>query len=110
VTIVVLLVVVAVVGGVIVVMAGRFGGEGEFVPDRPYFALPEEPLDASTVDGVRFAVGMRGYRMDQVDAVMDRLALELSDRDRQLAELRGEPFGEPAPVEAAEVADDAARD
>jgi hypothetical protein len=30
----------------------------------------------------------RGYRMSEVDAVLERLAEELADRDRQLAELQ----------------------
>jgi len=89
-TIVVLLVVVAVVGAVVIVLAGRTGQQAEFEPDRPMFVLPDEPLAPADIDAVRFAVGLRGYRMDQVDAVMDRLATELADRDRQLAELRGE--------------------
>ena len=87
--IVVLLVVVATIGAAVVVLAGRRGGDVDFPPDRPNFALPERELQRADVDGVRFAVGLRGYRMDQVDIVMDRLAAELADRDAQIAGLRG---------------------
>jgi DivIVA domain-containing protein len=38
------------------------------------------------VDDVRFSLGLRGYRMQQVDAVLDRLRAELAARDVQLAE------------------------
>ena len=39
------------------------------------------------VDVVRFAVGVRGYRMDEVDDVLDRLAVEVAERDARIAEL-----------------------
>jgi DivIVA domain-containing protein len=88
VSIVALLVIVAAVGAVAIVLAGRTGGQAEFEPDRPPFVLPEGALSPADIDGVRFAVGARGYRMDQVDDVMDRLAAELADRDAQIARLR----------------------
>ena len=34
---------------------------------------------------MRFSLAPRGYRMDEVDAVLARLAAELADRDRRLA-------------------------
>jgi DivIVA domain-containing protein len=36
---------------------------------------------------VRFAIGLRGYRMDQVDDVLDRLGRELAARDDRIAAL-----------------------
>ena len=98
--IVVLLVIVAALGAAAVVLAGRSGRQADFAPDRARFVLPDEPLHAADVDGVRFAVGLRGYRMDQVDEVMDRLAAELTERDRRLAELGG---GVPEAAPVAEV-------
>lgn len=59
-------------------------------PDRADPALPEGPLSPDDVAGVRFSLAVRGYRMAEVDAVLDRLAAELADRDRRLAELRAE--------------------
>lgn len=56
-------------------------------PDRPDLALPDAPLGADDVRGVRFSLALRGYRMHEVDAVLDRLAAELADRDRRLTEL-----------------------
>lgn len=49
--------------------------------------LPERALDSADVDGIRFTVAARGYRMDQVDEVLERLAAELDERDRRIAEL-----------------------
>ena len=47
--------------------------------------LPPGPLRPQDVVAVRFAVAARGYRMAEVDDVLDRLADELEDRDRRLA-------------------------
>ena len=40
---------------------------------------------------VRFDIGLRGYRMDQVDTVLDRLVRELRSRDEELGTLRSGP-------------------
>jgi DivIVA domain-containing protein len=55
--------------------------------DRADLALPDGPLAPGDVEQVRFSMALRGYRMDEVDAVLARLAGELADRDRRLAEL-----------------------
>ena len=57
--------------------------------DLPDLALPVGPLEPQDVAAVRFSMAPRGYRMSEVDAVLERLAEELADRDRQLAELQG---------------------
>ena len=44
-------------------------------------------LVAEDVARIRLPVALRGYRMTEVDAVLDRLAVELELRDRRLAEL-----------------------
>jgi DivIVA domain-containing protein len=98
-----------VLGGVAVVAAGRGEGLPPADPDRPDLALPPEgPLVRSDVDQVRFSVGLRGYRMDEVDDVLDRLALDLEARDERIALLEREvaaaaavPEPEPAATGAA---------
>ncbi|MBC7375243.1 MAG: DivIVA domain-containing protein, partial [Frankiales bacterium] len=52
------------------------------------------------VAGVRFAMAPRGYRMAEVDEVLDRLAAELADRDRRLALLEATITGVVEPVDA----------
>ncbi len=80
-----------VLGGVAVVAAGRGEGLTGAEPDRPDLALPADgPLARSDVDQVRFSVGLRGYRMDEVDDVLDRLALDLEARDERIAVLERE--------------------
>jgi DivIVA domain-containing protein len=63
----------------------------EAPPDRPDLELPAGPLTAADVEAVRFPLALRGYRMDEVDAVLARLAEELAERDRRLAAGAAEP-------------------
>ena len=79
---------IVVLGGVAVVAAGRGEGLPPAEPDRPDLTLPaEHPLLRADVDAVRFSVGLRGYRMDEVDDVLDRVAADLEERDVRIAAL-----------------------
>ena len=83
-----LLLLLAVVAGIAVVAAGRGGALGTAEPDRsPRGRLPSGPLDRAAVDGLRFTLAFRGYRMDEVDDALDRLVTEIEERDRRIAEL-----------------------
>lgn len=74
---------------------GGGGHMSEPVPDRADLALPgDRPVAARDLDRVRFSVGLRGYRMEEVDDVLDRLAREVEVRDRRIAELEGHPYGD----------------
>jgi DivIVA domain-containing protein len=82
------LVLLAVLGGIAVVAAGRGTRLEPEAPDRaPYGALEDGVIERADVDRLRFSLAFRGYRMDEVDAVLDRLATELADRDARIAEL-----------------------
>jgi DivIVA domain-containing protein len=75
---------VAVIGGVAVVAAGRGGTMAETFDDRPDASVPAEgPLSAADLRRVRFGTAFRGYRMSEVDALLDRLAAERSDQPPQ---------------------------
>ncbi|WP_461023392.1 DivIVA domain-containing protein [Thalassiella azotivora] len=88
-TLFLLLVALAVVGGVAAVATGRVrGGLDEPTTSRPYRPLPDARLTPDDVDDVRFPLGVRGYRMDDVDSVLRRLADELAERDAEIARLR----------------------
>lgn len=79
-----------VVGGVAVVAGGRGGGLSDDWSDRPGPWLPtDRGVTPADVDAVHFGVGFRGYRMDEVDQVLDRLACELRERDERIARLEG---------------------
>ncbi|MFJ5954874.1 DivIVA domain-containing protein [Paenarthrobacter sp. NPDC092416] len=70
------------------IVRGRSMGAGfdDPVPNLPPVLLPSE-AKASDVDGVRFALGLRGYRMDQVDQVLDELRDQLAAKDREIRRL-----------------------
>ncbi|MFE9331164.1 DivIVA domain-containing protein [Streptomyces sp. NPDC006925] len=67
---------------------GAVGGLAEAPPDLLDEPLPpERSVTHGDVAGLRLAVGVRGYRMEQVDDVLDRLGAELAERDARIAEL-----------------------
>jgi len=83
-----LLVVVVLLIAVGWVAVGGGGHLSQPIPDRPDPAVPESGLlGREHVDKVRFSVGARGYRMDEVDDILDRLAHEIDVRDKRIAEL-----------------------
>ena len=91
------LLVLALLAVVAVVAVGRGDAMPDPVVDRAPLGLPEQgPLDAAAVEQLRFSTGFRGYRMDQVDEVLDRVAGELARRDAQIAELTAELDARPA--------------
>jgi DivIVA domain-containing protein len=83
-----LVVIVALLAAVGWLAIGGGGHMSEPVPDHPDLALPGQGLlERGDVDRVRFSVGARGYRMDEVDDVLDRLAREIELREERIAEL-----------------------
>ncbi|MFJ7245508.1 DivIVA domain-containing protein [Kitasatospora sp. NPDC098652] len=77
-----------VVGGAALVALGGGGSMPEAVPDRIAARLPQDrPLSKTDVDELRLPMAVRGYRMDEVDDVLDRLGAELAYRDARIAEL-----------------------
>jgi hypothetical protein len=64
------------------------GGLTDAPPDQLDEPLPPgRPVSRSDVDGLRLPVTARGYRMQQVDDILDRLGAELAERDARIAEL-----------------------
>ncbi|MFB9375568.1 DivIVA domain-containing protein [Kineococcus gynurae] len=77
------------IGLVVAVAAGRIGGGmAPAASGRPFVGLPPDAVVPADVDAVRFSLGLRGYRTDEVDAVLDRLREELRERDEELAAWR----------------------
>lgn len=72
-------------------------GLAEPTPNLPPVLLPDEPA-AEDVDRLRFSVGLRGYRMEQVDEVLDRLRDQLHRQEDRIAAL--ERTSEPAALGA----------
>ncbi|MGN7147894.1 DivIVA domain-containing protein [Arthrobacter sp. SAFR-179] len=63
------------------------GGFEEPPANLPPVLLPERAAPGD-IEQVRFSLGLRGYRMDQVDQVLDELRDQLATRDAELAGLR----------------------
>ena len=69
--------VVLALGGIALVAAGRGAPLAEVYDDRPDANVPATgPLSADDLRRVRFSLAFRGYRMSEVDALLDRLAAE----------------------------------
>jgi DivIVA domain-containing protein len=74
--------VVLVMGGVAMLASGRGGSMPPAYDDRPDLVLPEgRPLEAGDLRRVRFGLALRGYRMSDVDALLDRLAEEREEAE-----------------------------
>lgn len=73
---------------VVVVVTGR----AEVMAEMPADATPQlasgDPIRPADVAAARFDLALRGYRMDQVDALLDRVSTELAARDEEIAALR----------------------
>ena len=64
-------------GGVAALAAGRGAPLAPVYDDRPDSLVPAEgPISADDLRRVRFSLAFRGYRMSEVDALLDRLASE----------------------------------
>ena len=66
--------------------------DGELLVDAPRDRADHDlplgaPVTPDDLDAVRFGMALRGYRMAEVDALLDRLSGELRERDVRLAEL-----------------------
>ena len=90
---VVCVLVVAVVGGLLFLGGSVLLGRGETQPpadpDRSPLALPEDrPVTADDVRGARMSVTVRGYRMTEVDWLLEQLARALEERDAEVRALR----------------------
>jgi DivIVA domain-containing protein len=74
--------VVLALGGVAVVAAGRGAPMDPAYDDAPDSLVPAEgPLTADDLRRVRFPIALRGYRMAEVDALLDRLAEEREEAE-----------------------------
>ena len=84
--------------------------DGELLVDAPRDRADHDlplgaPVTPDDLDAVRFGMALRGYRMAEVDALLDRLSGELRERDVRLNELEAngaEPAHGPDRGEAAE--------
>jgi DivIVA domain-containing protein len=83
---------VLVVGGLLFLGASVLMGRGETQPpaelDRSPVELPDDrPVTPDDVRALRISPVFRGYRMSEVDWLLDQFALVLEERDAEIAEL-----------------------
>ena len=87
------LIVVAVVAAVVFLLASLVFGRGEelapLAPGATPTRLPADAVRGADVRELRFAQAVRGYRMAEVDWVLDRLAEELDRVGAERDELAG---------------------
>src|SRR3954449_221680 len=92
-----------VVGGLLFLGASVLLGRGETQPpaelDRSPVELPDDrPVVSDDLRALRISVAFRGYRMTEVDWLIDQLAQTLDERDKELEELRSRlADAQPAP-------------
>ena len=82
---------VAVVVAVVTAAAvlGRVDGSlADATTTMSHIPLPDDQLTEADIDELRFDTALRGYRMSQVDAVIDRLRREIGDLDDELTRVR----------------------
>ncbi|HRV69907.1 MAG TPA: DivIVA domain-containing protein [Marmoricola sp.] len=66
-------------GGVALVAAGYGESMRAAQSDRRTVSLPDGPVSAHDLETIEFNTGLRGYRMDEVDALLTRLVSQLAD-------------------------------
>jgi DivIVA domain-containing protein len=69
-------------GGIALLAAGRGTPMSEVYDDRPDLDLPASGLiRGADLRRVRFSLAFRGYRMSEVDSLLDRLASQLESSE-----------------------------
>lgn len=67
-------------GGVALIASGRGRPMSEEYGDRPDSLVPAAgPVRAEDLRRIRFSLAVRGYRMSEVDGLLDRLARQLEE-------------------------------
>jgi len=79
----------AVAFGIAMVAAGRGRGLAVADPDRPPLELPDR-MDADAIEALSFSLGVRGYRMDEVDLALQQIKKTLSEQEAEIEALRSQ--------------------
>lgn len=87
-------------GALFAIGALVFGRGEELAPaarDSTPVVLPgDRPPDAADIEALRLSVVLRGYRMVEVDWVLDQLAAALREKDQEIAALTNQLTRQPA--------------
>lgn len=92
--VVLVLIVVVVIGLILAAVTGRIGGSmSEPARSQAMLDLPDRALRQDDIAQLRFDQALRGYRMDQVDRVIDRLTDEVVEQQRHIRALEDSAEG-----------------
>ena len=81
-------------GAIAVVAAGRGAPMSPAYDDAPDSLVPAEgPVTADDLRRIRFPLAFRGYRMAEVDALLERLAEEREAEQREEVDPEAPPEG-----------------
>lgn len=80
------------VGVIAAVIVSRSSVPGVEAPvsTQSHPGLPSGPVRSDDIAAIRLDLAFRGYRMDQVDAILGRLRQELAVRDHEIDRLRAQ--------------------
>ncbi|WNV82416.1 DivIVA domain-containing protein [Umezawaea sp. Da 62-37] len=100
------LVVMVLVAAVVFLLSALVFGRGEELAPLPPGAsptrLPPADVTSNDVRSLRFQQVLRGYKMAEVDWVLDRLATEVDELKARIAVLEGDPGPDLDPEPVAE--------
>jgi DivIVA domain-containing protein len=83
-----LLILVLLIGLTGAAVMGRIGGfMAEPTSTHAFSGVPTGPFSEHDIEQLHFAQAIRGYRMDQVDEVIDALSARLRELETELASL-----------------------
>jgi DivIVA domain-containing protein len=92
------LVVIVLIGLTVAAVMGKIGG---FMADptssRSFAGAPASPLSLQDIENLHFDQALRGYRMDEVDEVIDAFSARLRVLESQLAALSAPDASSAAP-------------
>ena len=77
-------------GAAVLVLRMGVPGVADPVTSESFEPRARGGVQPDTLKELRFDQAVRGYRMSQVDSVLDQLAEELRERDHEIAVLRAE--------------------
>jgi DivIVA domain-containing protein len=91
------LIVLVLVGLTTAAVLGKIGGFlADATTSQSFNGVPPGPISTQDIEQLHFDQGLRGYRMDQVDEVLDALCVRLNDLESEIASLSVPGGSEPA--------------
>ena len=84
------LVVIVLVGLTTAAVLGKIGGFlANATTSQSFNGMPPGPLSTQDIEELHFDQALRGYRMNQVDEVLDALCERVTELESQVADLSG---------------------